>query len=648
MATPTATGQLPAKYRGAKRDPLLDKCRDYYKISMEKYEDCIREGQEIIDMYHNRHYTQAQLLKLRGQGQPAETFNLVKMFTNAIVGYLDTVVNKLTIEPRYPSSSATASLINDVVQVTLDNNDWGSIEKFMKIDGLLTGLMVAYEEVVPTGNNDEFGRMIYDIKLEHIPSWQVRIDPMSHREDYSDARFIHHFKWMPEETVKRLFPNKWQQLVEYYNYLEDDQSEYDREYLDRDIGKFKEYNNYLITKTIVHHKGKVYSVIWNDEIILEKKVITYKEVKFPYRIMKLSKSDKSEYYGPYRDIVETQKAVNQALLQIQQLINTSKAFVEEGSVDNIEEFRELFNRVNAVIPVTNLQGIKVEDMSRDIAAQYSIIDQALQRIKMVLGINDSFLGQAYASDSGRKVRLQQMASSSQLTNIVDRVGSFYKLVGEDITKLIRQYYRGHQILKVADPLNSYHYAEINPPLTVPVGVDPATGQPIMQPVIVPDMHPETGEVLRDSKGNIVMIPLNDPNADIEFADVDIRVISSRGDNSDERNQLLFETFTNGPMGQMLMQFNPAGTLRILAMQISEYGTKHSIEIAKILMETAMMVDQGQIDPMEALNAVGPDIQKIMGGALGGSTGNIQNMPRSGQQAGNTGGIPQVNNVGGRP
>ena len=89
-------------------------------------------------------------------------------------------------------------------------------------------------------------------------------------EDYSDARFIHHFKWMPESEVKEKWPLKWKQMTEYYNFLEDSDSEYARMYQDHDTGKYKDYDNYLICKTIVKDKGKYYSVIWHDEIQLEK------------------------------------------------------------------------------------------------------------------------------------------------------------------------------------------------------------------------------------------------------------------------------------------------------------------------------------------------------------------------------------------
>jgi hypothetical protein len=374
MATITAASQVP--YKTDAKNPLLQKCRDYYKISCEQYQDSINEGREVIDLYHGRQYTAAQLEALRNNGQPAQYFNVIKMFTNAIIGYLETVVTTVTVEPRYPGESIVARIINDVLQYTLDTNDWTTNEKFIKIDGLLTGLMCAYEEVIPTGEYDELGRPLYEIKLHHIPSYQVRIDPQSRLEDYSDARFIHHFKWMPESAVKKLWPRKAKELIEYYDFLESDpESDWWRQNNNIEDGEFKQYDNFLVVKSIVEHNGKVYSVIWSDYTILEKKEITYKKVRFPYRVVKLSKSDRAEYYGVFRDVIEMQKAINQAILQIQLLVDTKKAFVEDGAVENIEEFRMLFNRVNAVIPVTSLAGIKIEQVSQDLVNQYAIIDQ---------------------------------------------------------------------------------------------------------------------------------------------------------------------------------------------------------------------------------------------------------------------------------
>jgi hypothetical protein len=137
--------------------------------------------------------------------------------------------------------------------------------------------------------------------------------------------------------------------------------------------------------------------------------------------------------------------------------------------------------------------------------------------------------------------------------------------------------------------------------------------------------------------------LNTPDSSLEFANVKIKVVASRAQNSAERNQLLLETVINGPAGQILMQTNPGAYLRSLAMQVSEYGTKHSVEIARLLMETALGVEQGKIDPR--LAQVGGDLQAIMGAAMGGSTGNSQNMPSQGSKNTNTQMGPQSPTLG---
>jgi len=618
MATPTAIGQVTTT--DTENDSIVRKCADAYKISENAYKNSLLEGQETIDLYHNRQYTAAQLAKLIENGQPAETFNVVKMMANAMIGYLETVTNTISIDPRYMGSATTALVLNDVVDYTLEQNNFDSINKKMKLDGILTGLMVCYEEVIDTGRTDNYGRPINEIKLSHIPSWQVRIDPMSHLDDYSDARFIHHFKWLREAELVEMFgQEKIDGLTEYYNFLDGDpQADYDRQYVEgEEEGKYKHYDSYLIVKTIIREKGRTYSVIWNDEYELERKDITDNKVRFPFRVVKMSNSDISEYYGPFRDITETQKAINQALLQIQLLVNTSKAFVEDNAVDDMDEFKKLFNRINAIIPVNDLAGVRVEDMSRDIAQQYMIIDQALVRIKQVLGINDSFLGNAFASDSGRKVAMQTQSSASQLTAVTDRVAFLFKMIGTDIVTMIKQFYKGEQIFSIADPLNSAHYVQINKPVEMPTGEVTPEGTVVTNLVWAEELDDE-GNTRTDESGAIMMSPINQPDTDLTYTDIDIKVVASRGNNADERNQLLMETFVNGPAGQVLMQTNPAAYLRTLAMMVSEFGTKHSISIARLLMETAICIEKGSIDPRLAM--AGGDVQAIMGAAMGGNNG----------------------------
>jgi len=594
--------------------PTIINLQDSYAISRDVYKSSDEEAQVAIDMYHNRQFTQAEIDVLESRGQPVETFNIIKMFSNAIEGYMESTVHDIQVSPRYMSNPTAALLLNDVVKYITDTNEFDNEGSKSVLDGILTGKMCVFYDVVDTKNTDAFGRKVKELKIEYVPSNRVRTDPMSERDDMSDARFWHMWKWVDAEEFKRKWGSRKEARAESYSTYgtEDVAAEFENKYGMRLTGKFNRWDNYLVVHTIMRDGDKTWSVLWHNDIILEKKLIPYKEVQSPIRAIFMSRSDKAEHYGIFREVIESQKAINQAIIQIQLLINTKKAFVESGAVEDVEEFRQAFMRVNEIVEMTDIQGFKIEDLSREVQQQYLIVDRALDRVQKVLGINDSFLGNAFASDSGRKVNLQQAASSSQMTPIVKRIKLFYKLVGQDIVNFVQQYYTSAQILRVSDKVNGDNFLALNQPMMMP---QPDGSE---QPVFDEEIDPDTGEPMEDEAGNILMTPLNDPDTDIQFMEVDIKVEAVAHNNAKEQNQLMFETFLNGPTGQAVLQTNPAGYFKIAGMNVSEMGTKNAPQIAKILLETGQMVGGGQMDPSLAM--AGGDAQAVMGGALGGSNG----------------------------
>lgn len=619
--------------------PTIKSLKDSYEISRSILQPSTLEAQEAYNMFTNRQYTDSQLALLGKRGQPKETFNIVALFTRSIAGFLDKVANDIQVKPRTQQSENIAYVVNDGVQYITERNSFDSIKKKFQLDGMLSGLMVTYTDVVDTGKKDDYGRPIYDINIEHVPSWQMAIDPTAKKDDYSDAVDTHRFRWMSEEAITELFgKRKVDKLQAYYNFTDDDKAEFEKEYGERMVGKYKVHDYYLVMHTIAKRKGKTYSCQWADEVMLSCKEVTYKEVSNPYTITKMNDlTERVEFYGIFREVIESQKAINQALVQIQMLVNTSRAFVEKNAVEDLETFKEEFNRVNSVISVKYLNGIKVENMSQDVLSQYTIIDKAFERIQQVLGVNDSFLGQAYASDSGRKVQIQQNSSVGMLQYVTSKVQKHIALVGEDIVYLMKQYMTATQILRVGDKITGDRYVMMNQPMTMPNGqVDPTTGQPIEEVVMVEDIDPETGELVYDQFGNLVMVPLNDPDSGIEYSDVDIIVESVSHNNAEEKNQLLIENVVNGPAGQFLMQTNPAGYATMLGLSSKESGAKYGSAIGEIFMQTAKMISGGQIDPMLAmLQGNGA----AMGGQLGGANGGNATAPQ--------GQIPKVGREGGQ-
>jgi len=598
--------------------PTIENLNDSFKVSYDVFEASRNEAIEVLNLYHNRQYTTDQLNTLANRGQPAETFNIIKLFARMLVGYYSTIVNNIKVDPTKEESTLAAAVLQDTIDYVFRTNNFSASGDKIKLDGILTGLMVSYVDVHPTGEVDEFGRPKYRIDINHVPSLEVAIDPMSRLDDYSDAKFIHRFKWVAQEDVDRLYSKKKRESLDaYYNGLYINEADFDYTYHTQFMGRYKRFDNYLIVQSIIKDGDKTWSIHWSQNEILSKENISNKNVKMPYRVQKFNMSDKAEFYGLFREVIETQKAINQALLKIQLMVNTQKAFVEDGAIDNIAEFTDQFNRVNAIIPVKNLSGVQIENLSADVQQQYAIIENGLNRVQRVLSINDAFLGLAYASDSGSKVKLQQNASAVAQRYSSSKIENFYRLLGWDILNLVKQYFTAHDVVRVSDGYEGYRWTELNKPAEVPV-INPQTGQPVINPqtgqvqtrVVFEEVKdPATGQPLRDKEGHYILAPIPTLDTDIQFSSADISLDTVSFDNDEAQNNQLFSQFMNGPVGNMLSQVNPEGYFRIAGLSVKNLKSKYSPEIAQILNQTSQMMQQHQQMQQEQMQGGQPQMSQ---------------------------------------
>tara|TARA_Y100000310_G_C20680265_1_gene815503 strand:- start:735 stop:2606 length:1872 start_codon:yes stop_codon:yes gene_type:complete len=570
----------------------IETLKDSFQMGYEAYWASRVEADEVWNLYHNRQWTYEQQMILENRGQPKETFNVIKLFARMLVGYYSTVVNTVRAAPVQLDDSTIASLMTSSINSVFTKNRLATEGDEAKLCGMISGLMAMELEPVFTGSRDVFGRPIYTIRMSQVYDYELVLDPMSKDRNYDDARFLHRFKWVPSETiVKNWGKAKLDELEAYYNHLDVDEAEFEYTHGDQFQGRYRVFDNYLIVRTVIEDDaGKRWDIWWSNDTILEKNEITYREVKWPYRVVRLHSSSKTEYYGIFREVVESQKAINQALVKLQLMVNTQKVFAEKTALDgSLADFTDAVNRVTGVIQVKSLKGIRVEDLSREALEQYAVIDRALDRIQRILSVNDSFLGMAYASDSGRKVKLQQNATVMALRYLTVRIEAFYELVGKDVTNLIKQYYTATQVLQVSDTIVGSRYIELNKPMQMWSGEMNANGEPIMTYVFEPALNPDTQEQEVDDNGNLVFAPVPEEGTELPFTEYDISIESVAYNDEDERTQLMLEQVMSGNIGQMMMQVNPVGFFQIASLMLRRFKTKYSPEVAEILNQTAQML-----------------------------------------------------------
>jgi len=444
----------------------IQSLQDYFEAWYNVNAKSRLEVTTIYNMYHNRQWGREELWELEARGQPKETFNIIKSLTRTLVGYYSTVVNKAQVEPTTYNDITKATMLNDIMKKEYDRANFDIIDDDIKVNGFLTGVFISHTTVKPNGNKDMFGRNELGLDISDVATDIVVLDPLSKKRDYSDARGIFTFKWMSEEQLKDEFRKNKKtidKLDAYTNKPDVYEADYTYRYENEFVGKYKVYDMYLVVHAVIGDE----SIYFCGDVELARTKMDMPKGISPYTVTKVIKSNVEEYYGIFHEVIEPQKAINQALVQLQLLVNTNKVLVEAGAVDDVDEFADSVARVNSVSEVEDLNGIRIENMSQGVLDQYTVIDKAYQRIKAVLGVNDAMLGEAYANDSARKTKLQKNTGYMTLRYLTGPLELFHKNQAIVAARLIADNFTAHQVLRVTDDITGNRFIEINKPVLLP-------------------------------------------------------------------------------------------------------------------------------------------------------------------------------------
>lgn len=569
---------------------LIEKVRDYFEYSAEYFQKSRDQAREIIAFNHNKHYTIEQLNVLANRKQPAETFNVIKSYKRVVGGYLASTISNINVKPVGMEDVNIAMLGQDIIQYTLRVSKFKRVRVKLIDDLLLTGFCAYEIRAEETGQTDQFGTKDMQIKINYLPWDEVLVDPRSREEDYSDAKYISKFRWLSQNDVEKHWPGKADELNRLFTIAEIEQPQ-------KSTSKYKMTENYLVVTTYLKDENdKIHEVIWCGDVILETHELS-DLTQFPIRPIYLERDDDG-FYGIFREVLESQKAINQALIQIQLMVNVNKVYVNKTAVESLSEFRKAFNRVNSIIEVKDINGIKVDNLHADVLAQYQIIDRSLERIKRILNLNDSFLGMMGSSASGRQVKLQQNMTASALTYITSNIEYMYECMGEDILEFSKLYYKAYKVLRISDQRNGDRFIELNKPFMMPK--EDGTGQEIA-----------IKEIEYDKDGNAKIVPWIERETQIEFLNYDIEITTANYNETDDLEKVQLDAIIQGIPGQFLMNADPASFGRVVALSMRAMKTRNSEYIADVFEQVAnKLAPAPTMDPRSVANgepaeAVGP-------------------------------------------
>ena len=606
--------------------------RNLARHSFECYRDSYQDAFNIHEYYHGRQLSAKRIENMNQSKIPHLYENNIKKFANLIGGNFKTVVNTVKITAQRREDVLHASILNSLVNWDFRRNSFDTDQgQEVILQGILTGLFIVMRMPVDTGERDEFGRPKYGNVIEPVPVYDIILDPNSSKFDYSDAEWVMRTQWLSENQLRKSFPNLSEDdiagLPRGGNSIGGDTASDIDTYTNNtydslncgNSDKFHLVHTIIVDGETEDENGskidKVWSIYWCGDVEVERKEVSYREVKFPYQIFKLHNEDTEyEFYGLFRDSIGHQDAINNAFLALHRLIGTGKKLVGPKAFKDLNQAnREFTNPNNMFVQAEKMDEVVDLVSQADVNHQISTIEFHRRSIESQLGINPAFLGVAAASDSGRKVEIQRQSTVTALNRTESRVQQFYRQLARDLCHFISQYYTFHDIQNVADADTADEFIEINRPVELlvdsrtnqtidiqqtPQGVilnGELVGDDVIQELLpyITTMKvfekardPASGKEILDDDGRNVYAPIPTSGTEIRYFKHNIIVDTAIYDNEKEIAMQLAQNVFNSTGGQLLAQTDPRAFMLAFAELTRGLKTKATNKVADVLEAAA--------------------------------------------------------------
>ena len=426
------------------------------------------QAEECDNFYHGHQWSEDDLIVMRAQRRPPLTFNRIKPFINAVIGFEITNRQKCVFIPRHPELTPVAmatELATDAVDWAMDSCNGHDERSFAFLDMLNRGM--GWTEKRLDLESDDDGRFV----SERVDGFEMYWDQTSRKRNLEDAHWVCRRRWLRLEDVEAMWPSKKDLLA-----ANADEA-WDTDALDmparverkvpelytpdgtryspampamREEGfvlvsdfqwkvrepSYKIVNpanpNKFLTLTKTEYETLKRRAPGTFEVAAEQPRWVYKrafvcgdvvleygnspaEGAFTYQCMAYIWDTKEKYwYGLTRVLLDPQKGANKWFSQSLHIFNTSPkgtVFIESSAIVNPAKMADQLASPNPIIQVRDgaiSNGrIKIEQPGGLSPATTELMQYAVSAFKDVSGINIEMLGQSEGNQPGVTMRQRQ-------------------------------------------------------------------------------------------------------------------------------------------------------------------------------------------------------------------------------------------------
>lgn len=166
-------------------------------------------------------------------------------------------------------------------------------------------------------------------------------------------------------------------------------------------------------------------------------------------------------FGVIRGLKDIQRDINKRHSKALHILNSSKTIMDEGAVDDIDEFVEEVARPDAVIVKKQGKELKIDHGKELAQPQLDLMARSIQMIQQTSGITDEAMGRATNATSGRAIDFRQRQGVMATAHFTDNLRLAKRLSGEKLLSLMEQFYTEEKTFRITNSRGDPEYIEIN-------------------------------------------------------------------------------------------------------------------------------------------------------------------------------------------
>lgn len=482
----------------------------HYRTELDRQESNRAAMATDEDYYDNKQWTDEEEAELRERGQSPTVYNVISQSINWILGSEKRGRSDFKVLPRRKADGKAAERKTSLLKYLSDCNHTPYERSRAFEDAVKAG--IGWLEAQYQDEDD--GEPLY----AGAESWRnILFDSTYRRLDMEDCRYIFRVKWVDEDIALAMFPDRRGTIeasaTDGFDSMgtDDDDGDYamDSRELENSLaggnrqslghsrrrvrlieawfrvpvqvpklkGRSSDFRGEAYDPNDERHQLEIetgraqvatgpmmrmHCAIMTTTGLLYVSQSPYRHNRFPFTpIWGYRRASDGLPYGVIRFMRGMQDDVNKRMSKALYILSSNKVVMDEGAVEDIEEFRQEYARPDSVTVKKRGYELKT-DVDRDLApAHLELASRSIQMIQQVGGVTDELLGRSTNAVSGVAIEARQEQGSVGTSGLFDNLRLGFQQHGEKELSLVEQFMTEEKQFRITNARGNPEYMAVN-------------------------------------------------------------------------------------------------------------------------------------------------------------------------------------------